>query len=116
MAVLEKPRPRNNIRMVKDTLGLAEWELMGALGGISSKTLTNWLSNPKPAQKDDHFLFLLRLLDLSRDIIKKDRLADWIHEPQEEFGGLTPAQMLTREETRDRVLTLLRELRYGNLA
>ncbi|MEK6543013.1 MAG: hypothetical protein AABZ44_01055 [Elusimicrobiota bacterium] len=118
MATLtEKRHPKeNDVLFVRKALGFEEWEMMAALGGISSKTLTNWLRDPRTALEDENLRFLKELIECAKGVIRRDKLSDWIHEPQEEFGGLTSAQMLTSHETRGRVVALLRQLRHGNLA
>ena len=103
---------------IKMILGLEEWEMMGALGGISSKTLGNWLGDLKDqaARNKSEFQFLLEIPRAARGVIKSEFLAEWLHDPSEELGGIAPVELLMRRDTRDRVLTLLRDLKYGNLA
>ena len=114
---LEIPN-REKCRWLKGVLGLQEWEMMGALGAISSKTLANWLANPEdgPAIRSAEFQNLLELTQLARGVIKAEHFAGWLHEPSDEFGGLSPGELLMRPETRPRVTAVLRDLKYGNLA
>ena len=110
--------PRSKCRWMKAVLGLQEWEMMGALGGISSKTLANWLADhdDKAALKSVEFQRLLEITQLARGVIRPAHLPDWMHEPSEEFGGLAPIDMLMRPDTGERVIAVLRELKYGNIA
>jgi len=114
---LEAPKS-GKCRWLKAILGLQEWEMMGALGGISSKTLANWLSDPadKAVGENAEFQLLFQIIQLARGVLKAEHLADWLHEPSEEFNGMAPVELLMRPETRGRVIAVLRDLKYGNLA
>jgi hypothetical protein len=114
---LETPN-RSKSRWIKTILGLAEWEMMGALGGISSKTLGNWLGDfeDKVAKNSPEFQFLLDIPRAARGVIRPEFLAEWLHDPSEELGGIAPVELLMRSDTRNRVLALLHDLKHGNLA
>ena len=43
-------------------------------------------------------------------------MADWLHEPSEDFGNLSPVELLMKPASRVRVLAALRDLKHGNLA
>ncbi|HYG36590.1 MAG TPA: hypothetical protein VEC99_17485 [Clostridia bacterium] len=94
------------------TYGLKREEL-GRLTGFSLRALAEWASGRLPSQPAKRRLReVRRLLDALAEIVKRESIPRWLHQPSQAFGGLTPLQVIELGEI-DRLWAMVHDLGTG---
>jgi hypothetical protein len=85
-------------------------EELGRLTGFSLRALAEWAAGSMPSQPAKRRLHeVRRLLDSLSEIVKKARISEWLHKPNDAFDGLTPLQVIEVGEI-DRLWGMVHEL------
>ena len=105
---------KEKCRWLKAILGLSDAEMAVTLN-ISPKTLSNWLKDPHDTSAKESLRFhrLLKLVSLAKGVVRPDRLANWMHEPNKALEEMVPAVHLGDERGYTLVAGVLEEARSG---
>lgn len=91
-------------------------EELGRLTGFSLRALAEWASGKLPSQPAKRRLReVRRLLDALAEIVKRESIPKWLHEPNPTFGPLTPLQVIELGEI-DRLWAMVYDLGSGQLS
>ena len=101
-----------DVKELCDTYGLKREEL-GRLTGFSLRALAEWASGKLPSQPAKRRLReVRRLLDALAEIVKRESIPKWLHQPNPAFGPLTPLQVIELGEI-DRLWAMVHDLGSG---
>jgi DNA-binding transcriptional regulator YiaG len=101
-----------DVKVLCETYSLKREEL-GRLTGFSLRALAEWASGKLPSQPAKRRLReMRRLLDALAEIVKRESIPRWLHEPNRAFGGLTPLQVIELGEI-DRLWAMVHDLGSG---
>jgi DNA-binding transcriptional regulator YiaG len=101
-----------DVKELCDTYGLKREEL-GRLTGFSLRALAEWASGKLPSQPAKRRLReVRRLLDALAEIVKRESIPKWLHQPNPAFGPLTPLQVIELGEI-DRLWSMVHDLGSG---
>src|SRR5581483_1473489 len=85
-------------------------EELGRLTGFSLRALAEWASGKLPSQPAKRRLQeVRRLLDALAEIVKRESITKWLHQPNEAFDRLTPLQVIELGEI-DRLWAMVHEM------
>ena len=88
-------------------------EELGRLTGFSLRALAEWASGKLPSQPAKRRLQeVRRLLDALAEIIKRESIPKWLHQPNPAFDRLTPLQAIELGEI-DRLWAMVHEMGSG---
>jgi DNA-binding transcriptional regulator YiaG len=88
-------------------------EELGRLTGFSLRALAEWASGKLPSQPAKRRLQeVRRLLDALAEIVKRESIPRWLHQPNQAFDRLTPLQVIELGEI-DRLWAMVHDLRSG---
>jgi DNA-binding transcriptional regulator YiaG len=88
-------------------------EELGRLTGFSLRALAEWASGKLPSQPAKRRLQeVRRLLDALAEIVKRESIPKWLHQPNPAFGPLTPLQVIELGEI-DRLWAMVHDLGSG---
>jgi DNA-binding transcriptional regulator YiaG len=88
-------------------------EELGRLTGFSLRALAEWASGKLPSQPARRRLHeVRRLLDALAEIVKRDSIPKWLHQPNPAFDRLTPLQVIELGEI-DRLWAMVHDLGSG---
>jgi len=88
-------------------------EELGRLTGFSLRALAEWASGKLPSQPAKRRLQeVRRLLDALAEIIKRESITKWLHQPNAAFGRLTPLQVIELGEI-DRLWAMVHDMGSG---
>lgn len=97
------------------TYGLKREEL-GRLTGFSLRALAEWSAGKLPSQPAKRRLHeVRRFLDALAEIVKPERIPEWLHQSNPAFDRLTPLQVIELGEI-DRLWAMVHELGSGQPA
>ncbi len=101
-----------DVRELCETYGLKREEL-GRLTGFSLRALAEWAGGKLPSQPAKRRLQeVRRLLDALAEIVKRESIPEWLHQPNPAFGPLTPLQVIELGEI-DRLWAMVHDLGSG---
>lgn len=101
-----------DVKELCETYGLKREEL-GRLTGFSLRALAEWASGKLPSQPAKRRLQeVRRLLDALAEIVKRESIPKWLHQPNAAFGRLTPLQVIELGEI-DRLWAMVHDLGAG---
>ena len=101
-----------DVKELCETYGLKREEL-GRLTGFSLRALAEWASGKLPSQPAKRRLQeVRRLLDALAEIVKRESIPKWLHQPNAAFGRLTPLQVIELGEI-DRLWGMVYDLGSG---
>ena len=110
--VAEVAEKSADVNVLCETYDLKREEL-GRLTGFSLRALAEWASGKLPSQPAKRRLQeVRRLLDALAEIVKRDRIPKWLHQPNPAFGRLTPLQVIELGEI-DRLWAMVHDLGSG---
>jgi len=102
----------SDVKELCDTYGLRREEL-GRLTGFSLRALAEWASGRLPSQPAKRRLTeVRRLLDSLSELVKREKISDWLHRPIPAFAPLTPLQVIELGEI-DRLWAMVHDLGSG---
>jgi DNA-binding transcriptional regulator YiaG len=88
-------------------------EELGRLTGFSLRALAEWASGNLPSQPAKRRLReVRRLLDALAEIVKRESIPRWLHQPNPAFGRLTPLQIIELGEI-DRLWSMVHDMGSG---
>ena len=88
-------------------------EELGRLTGFSLRALAEWASGKLPSQPAKRRLQeVRRLLDALAQIVKRESIPKWLHQPNPAFERLTPLQVIELGEI-DRLWAMVHDLGSG---
>jgi DNA-binding transcriptional regulator YiaG len=88
-------------------------EELGRLTGFSLRALAEWASGKLPSQPAKRRLQeVRRLLDALAEIVKRESIPKWLHQPNAAFGRLTPLQVIELGEI-DRLWAMVHDMGSG---
>jgi DNA-binding transcriptional regulator YiaG len=101
-----------DVRELCETYGLKREEL-GRLTGFSLRALAEWAGGKLPSQPAKRRLQeVRRLLDALAEIVRRENIPKWLHQPNPAFGPLTPLQVIELGEI-DRLWSMVHDLGSG---
>ena len=101
-----------DVRELCGTYGLKREEL-GRLTGFSLRALAEWAGGRLPSQPAKRRLQeVRRLLDALAEIVKRESIPKWLHQPNPAFDRLTPLQVIELGEI-DRLWAMVHDLGAG---
>ena len=101
------------VRRLSRTYHLSN-EALSRVTGASPRTVAYWNAGMAPQRSSAQKLKeVTRLFDALADIIKAKVIGRWLHQPNSQFDGSTPLQVIERGET-DRLWRMIWQLREGN--
>ena len=101
-----------DVKELCDTYSLKREEL-GRLTGFSLRALAEWASGKLPSQPAKRRLQeVRRLLDALAEIVKRESIPKWLHQPNAAFDRLTPLQVIELGEI-DRLWAMVHEMGSG---
>jgi len=101
-----------DVNRLCDTYGLRREEL-GRLTGFSLRALAEWASGKLPSQPAQRRLQeVRRLLDALSEVVHRESIPRWLHQPNQGFGRLTPLQVIELGEI-DRLWAMVHHLASG---
>jgi hypothetical protein len=90
------------------------YDMLAKALSVSRRSISGWLSGREPERINRVRINEFgRLVAELRSIIKPEKLKAWWNQPDENFGGSTPLQVLERGEI-DRLWRTIWEVREGN--
>jgi DNA-binding transcriptional regulator YiaG len=102
----------SDVNTLSEEYGLKREEL-GRLTGFSLRALAEWSAGKLPSEPAKRRLReVRRLLDALAEIVKRERIPRWLHQPNSAFGGLTPLQVIELGEM-DRLWAMVHDLGSG---
>ncbi len=97
------------IPALRKYLDLTQADVADAVG-VTHRTVQNWEARKQvPSRKLRDLHELSKLLP---DYMDKSQIAEWMHSPNEAFGGLTPRQLIQEGKTRD-IIVEFRRMQVG---
>jgi DNA-binding transcriptional regulator YiaG len=88
-------------------------EELGRLTGFSLRALAEWASGKLPSQPAKRRLHeVRRLLDALAEVVKRESIPRWLHQPNPAFDRLTPLQVIEVGEI-DRLWAMVHDLGSG---
>jgi DNA-binding transcriptional regulator YiaG len=104
---------RASVRRLSRTYKLSN-EVVSRVTGASPRTVSYWNAGTAPQRSSAQKIKeVTRLFDALADIIKSGVIGKWLQEPNKQFDGSTPLQVIERGET-DRLWRMIWQLREGN--
>ena len=102
-------------RKIRDKLGCSQ-ETIARILGVSIQTVFRWekrSNHPSPLAKQ-RLAELQKVIRKMRGVIKHGKESEWLNSPNEDLGGKTPLQEMTRgSEGVEEVLDLLDRAEWG---
>jgi hypothetical protein len=112
-AVAERPVAANPLRQLARAYGLSN-EILSRVTGAAPRTIAYWNSGKAPQRSSTQKVKeVTRLFDALADIIKAKAIGPWLQQPNKQFDGSTPLQVIERGES-DRLWRMIWQLREGN--
>ena len=106
-------RTNDPLRRLSRTYHLSN-EALSRVTGSSPRTVSYWNAGVAPQRSSAQKLKeVTRLFDALADIIKSKAIASWLQQPNKQFDGSTPLQVIERGES-DRLWRMIWQLREGN--
>jgi hypothetical protein len=103
----------SDVNELCETYGLRREEL-GRLTGFSLRALAGWAAGELPSHPAKRRLQeVRRLLDALAEIVKRDSIPKWLHQPNSAFDRLTPLQVIELGEI-DRLWAMVHDLGAGH--
>lgn len=110
--VNEVAESSSDVNVLCATYALKREEL-GRLTGFSLRALADWASGDLPSQPAQRRLHeVRRLLDALSEIVKRERIPQWLHQPNPAFAPMTPLQVIELGEI-DRLWAMVHDLASG---
>src|SRR3954453_7464046 len=101
------------VRRLSRTYHLSN-EALSRVTGASPRTVAYWNAGMSPQRSSSQKLKeITRLFDALSDIIKAKVIGRWLQQPNRQFDGSTPLQVIERGES-DRLWRMIWQLREGN--
>ena len=101
-----------DVNALCETYGLRREEL-GRLTGFSLRALAGWAAGELPSLPAKRRLQeVRRLLDALAEIVKRESIPEWLHQPNPAFDRLTPLQAIEVGEI-DRLWAMVHDLGSG---
>ena len=101
-----------DVNVLCETYELKREEL-GRLTGFSLRALAEWASGKLPSQPAKRRLQeVRRLLDALSEIVKRESIKRWLHQPNPAFDRMTPLQVIEVGEM-DRLWAMVHDLGSG---
>ena len=89
-------------------------DTLSRVTGASPRTVAYWNAGTPPQRSNAQKLNeVIRLFDALSDVIKPGAISRWLHQPNRQFDGSTPLQVMERGES-DRLWRMIWQLREGN--
>lgn len=101
------------VRRLSRTYHLSN-EALSRVTGASPRTVAYWNGGTSPQRSSmQKIREVTRLFDALADIIQAKRIGHWLQQPNKQFDGSTPLQVMERGET-DRLWRMIWQLREGH--
>jgi DNA-binding transcriptional regulator YiaG len=102
-----------DVRRLARTYKLSN-EVVSRVTGASPRTVSYWNAGTPPQRSSaQRIKEVTRLFDALADIIKGSAVGRWLQQPNKQFDGSSPLQVIERGET-DRIWRMIWQLRGGN--
>jgi DNA-binding transcriptional regulator YiaG len=103
----------NEMRRISDKYRLSN-EALSRVTGASPRTVSYWNAGTPPQRSSAQKLKeVTRMFDALADIIQAKAIGPWLQQPNVQFEGSTPLQVIERGEG-DRIWRMIWQLREGN--
>ncbi|HEY2711481.1 MAG TPA: antitoxin Xre/MbcA/ParS toxin-binding domain-containing protein [Chthoniobacterales bacterium] len=102
-----------DVRRLARTYKLSN-EVVSRVTGASPRTVSYWNAGTPPQRSSAQKIKeATRLFDALADIIKGSAVGKWLQQPNKQFDGSSPLQVIERGEA-DRIWRMIWQLREGN--
>jgi hypothetical protein len=102
-----------DVRKLARTYKLSN-EVVSRVTGASPRTVSYWNAGTPPQRSSAQKIKeVARLFDALADIIKGSAVGKWLQQPNQQFDGSSPLQVIERGEA-DRIWRMIWQLREGN--